>query len=516
MQALIAFENLADYAASVSSVGFVRDPAKSAPDARVAEPAHYVLDRELAQGGMASLYVGQRLSRSGFRKTVVLKRLRADLTANAGAAALFLREAALGASLEHPAIVRVLDLTEIEGTPYLVMEYVRGGDLRLVLRRARRRNRQFLPAGGLYIGRELCAALDYAHGRCLDNGKSIGLIHRDISPANILLSIEGEVKLTDFGIAQADLELGGGPRARGQIGYMSPEQSRGETLDVRSDLFSLAAVLYEVLTGRRLFVGQVGHSPAEVYGTPVLPPSQIEKELPAELDAVLLRALSLSAAERPPSARALYQELLEISQRCRLWMDRASFADHLREVCGPDESAWSTLEERTGTALIASIAAEDVAEHDELSGSLAQQAAAMAAREDPFEPAITVPWPTVSQTPVVAGDSDDTVPFPSGPVRASSASPLADAAAALDADAASGSEERTVPSEKVERFLSGEHAVLTPDLSQSGHRPPVSLGVRFFLHRDRLIGIASGVLVGLALSALAWQLLGLSRCAPWP
>jgi serine/threonine protein kinase len=594
-------------------------------------PARYILDRQLAQGGMASLYLGQMLSAGGFSKQVVLKRLRPELGENPDAAALFLREACLSATLEHPAIVRVLDFTTIDGIAYLVMEHVRGGDLRLVLRRARRRSQRFCPAAALYIGRELCAALDYAHSRCQPDGRPLGLIHRDISPTNILLSVDGEVKLTDFGIAQAEEEQASGPRVRGHVGYMSPEQARGEKLDARSDLFSLATVLYEVFTDRRLFVGLVGQRPSEVYAAKVAPPSQLCADLPVELDAVLLQALALDAAERQASAAILYEQLHDIAQRCRLFMDRAGLARHLRELCGPDPSEWATIEERTATGLIASIDAESfaedgVAEHEEPvsplqgSGGLVEQARAMTALDETSEPAITLPWPTVPRQRIASAAArgsahpeqeapppcDDTMPPLLGPAQRGAAAlpvfsptlaepvlaepvlaprPHAPAPAqahaparsrsgrhfvdALDPDAVTGPAERTVPSAKLTLHSatppssamppsppaavipamppmptpmsslppisnvptlgevtakSGPHVARPEALASTAQhvslqpaaaaprvpRASIAATLGSWLRRERLIGLASGVILGVLLCLLLWTLLGFS------
>jgi len=533
--ASIAFGRADDYSAGVSSVGKAQHSREMHGGEGDAASARYTLDRQLAQGGMAALYLGQRLSRGGFAKPVVLKRLRPELSQNSDARALFLREACLGATLEHPAVVRVLDLTEIEGVLYLVMEYVRGGDLRLVLRRARRRNQRFLPAAALYIGRELCAALDYAHGLCLPDGRALGLIHRDISPTNILLSTDGEVKLTDFGIAQADAGLGQEPRARGHVGYMSPEQARGDALDVRSDLFSLATVIYEVFTGNRLFVGMVGQHPTEVYGTPVVPPSQIYPDVPADVDAVLLEALALPVAERPPSARVLYQRLLGIAQRHCLWMDRSEFSAHLHAVCGPDPAEWATLEERTATALIASVPAETIAEHEspgadilggglpggEFPDDLMTHAARMVAAPPPAdelsEPAITIPWPTLLEGPAGGTESDYTVPLPSTAVTLTKAPRVnvvvegapchgpghdqSQKTVELEPDAS----EATLPSRKL-----SEHSLDMLTTAQNRSTLPPA---RPFLQRERLTSFVCGVLAGLLMAVLIWFLVGFSCAA---
>jgi serine/threonine-protein kinase len=344
-----------DVAPSVAAVAAVAAP-ESVPGS---EGAHYVLGSYLTEGGMAAVYLGKRKAQGGFEKEVVLKRLRPELLHRPGLLELLLREARLAAGLEHPGIVRTLDLAQLDGDYFLVMEYVRGGDLRLLLKRARRLGRQFSVQAALLLGRELLNALDYAHRYRVpgEDGGATGIVHRDVSPANILVSIAGEVKLTDFGIAVA----GAQPlaeeqplRVRGKIGYMAPEQARGEAVDARSDLFSLAAVLYEVLTLKRLFVGQEGQRPAQIYAEPITPPSRL-CALPPEGDAIFLKALALDPAERYQSARDFYDALLGLTRRHGLWLDRAELAQHLRDVCGDDPGAWSMIEERSSTAVLALI-----------------------------------------------------------------------------------------------------------------------------------------------------------------
>ena len=351
----------------MSSVGSVRKVPPPPPDAQVQvvgeEVGGYVLGELLTQGGMASVYLGKRVAPGGFEKTVVFKRLRPELASQPALLALFLREASLSAALEHPSIVRTVDLAKLDGSYYLVMEYVRGGDLRLLLRRARRRGQRFSAAAALHIGRELLLALEYAHSRCTADGWPLGLSHRDVSPANILISAEGEVKLSDFGIAQASAEEGlgdiAGVRLRGKVGYMSPEQACGAQVDSRSDLFALSAVLYEVLTGKRLFIGQPGQPLVEIYQAAIVPPSQLCPELPAACDAVLSRALAARKEDRYQTAHAFYEALLDITRQHNLWLDHAGFAEHLRDICGPDASTWRVLEERTGTAIIPSLGESD-------------------------------------------------------------------------------------------------------------------------------------------------------------
>src|SRR5262249_23472244 len=198
----------------------------------------YVILEYLAEGGMGAIYLGKKLGMGGFEKEVVLKQLLPEFTEQPEFIDLFLREARLSASLDHANIVHTIDLVAAGNDFFIVMEYVRGGDLRTLLKRSKRRGREWKPEGALFIGREILGALAYAHAKTGPEGKPLNLIHRDVSPSNILLSSNGEVKLTDFGIAKANTHRSVFYRVKGKIGYMSPEQARGEKLDHRADLYS--------------------------------------------------------------------------------------------------------------------------------------------------------------------------------------------------------------------------------------------------------------------------------------
>src|SRR5262249_35177408 len=221
----------------------------------------------LAEGGMGAIYVGKKHGAGGFEKQVVLKQLRPEYTEQPEFIELFLREARLSATLDHANIVHTIDLVRAGADYFMVMEYVRGGDLRILQKRARKRKKRLAPAAGLYIAREVLAALTYAHTRGDADGKPLGLIHRDVSPSHILLSAAGEVKLTDFGIAKATTHHSTFYRVRGKIGYMSPEQARSQSLEPRSDVYSVAVILWEMLTGEKLHVAaSLTTSADEMYG----------------------------------------------------------------------------------------------------------------------------------------------------------------------------------------------------------------------------------------------------------
>jgi serine/threonine protein kinase len=330
----------------------------------------YVIVEYLAEGGMGAIYLGKKLGVDGFEKEVVLKQLLPEYTREPKFIDLFLREARLSASLDHANIVRTVDLVNAGEDYFMVMEYVRGGDLRTLMRRARRKHKKFTPQAAVFIGHEILEALAYAHGKAGGDGKLLGLIHRDVSPSNILLSGAGEVKLTDFGIAKAGTHRSVFFKVKGKVGYMAPEQARGEAVDKRTDVFSLGVVLYEVLAGERLFVGDLMSSAAMIYSQKVVPPSQRRPEIPAEIDAVLLKALELDPARRFQSAEEFQDALGRAASRNRLLCGASEMAAHLKDVCGPDPGTWLKLENlgpsgeesqaiAHGTAVLSSMSDED-------------------------------------------------------------------------------------------------------------------------------------------------------------
>jgi serine/threonine-protein kinase len=308
----------------------------------VAMDRYVVLDY-LAEGGMGAIYVGKKLGAGGFEKQVVLKQLLPELTAQPEFIDLFLREARLTAALDHANVVQTIDLVHAEDQYFIVMEYIRGGDLRTLAKRARRRRKRISAAASLYIAREVLAALSYAHQKRGPDGSHLGIIHRDVSPSNVLLSSSGEVKLSDFGIAKARNHQSVFYRVRGKVGYMSPEQAMSRPLDPRSDLYSLAVCLQELLTGERLFVSAgLTTTPEELYAPPIPKITRRRPELPAELDEVMARALSLDPDKRYQTAGQFRETLARLAHKHGLNMTASQLAAHLIEVAGP-VADWTSL-----------------------------------------------------------------------------------------------------------------------------------------------------------------------------
>ncbi len=300
----------------------------------------YVVLEHLSEGGMGAIYVGKKMGAGGFEMEVVLKQLLPEFTQQEEFIDLFLREAKLSATLDHANIVHTIDLVTAGGEYFIVMEYLPGGDLRTLLKKAKRRGKRFSPAAAIYICREILSALAYAHSKRDFDGNPLKLIHRDVSPSNVLLSHAGEVKLTDFGIAKAATHTSLFYKVKGKIGYLSPEQAKSESLDHRSDLYSIAVCMYEILTGERLFVhAGLTTSADEIYSQPVPLISKKVGGLPAELDAIMQKALALSADKRYQTAGELQEALMRCAHRNGLLMSAPELATELRELCGPPE-AW--------------------------------------------------------------------------------------------------------------------------------------------------------------------------------
>ena len=287
---------------------------------------------------MGAIYVGKKLGAGGFEMEVVLKQLLEEFTQQEEFIDLFLREAKLSATLDHANIIHTIDLVTANGEYFIVMEYLPGGDLRTLLKRAKRRGKRFSPAAAIYICREVLSALAYAHVKRDFNGSPLQLIHRDVSPSNILVSYAGEVKLTDFGIAKAATHTSLFYKVKGKIGYMSPEQAKSEPLDHRSDLYSLAVCLFEVLTGERLFVhAGLTTSADEIYSQPVPHVSRKVPGLTTDLDAIMSKALALSPDVRYQTAGEFQEALTRCAHRNGLLISAPEVALELHDVCGPPD-----------------------------------------------------------------------------------------------------------------------------------------------------------------------------------
>lgn len=275
----------------------------------------YVLLQKLAAGGMAEVYLARQSGPAGFEKECVIKRILPSLSEDEQFVHMFLDEARIAARLSHPNIVQIYDLGKIGDHDYfLAMEHVHGVDLQHILEAERGHDGRMPLPIALRLVTNVAEGLEHAHRATGPDGRPLGIVHRDVSPANVIVSIDGVAKILDFGIAKAIARRGHTEVGviKGKIGYMSPEQVQGEPLDARSDIFSLGVILYELTVGRRPFEGE---SPAELslqilHDEPHLPEMVVEG-YPEALSSIVRRALAKRREDRYSSARELARAIEE-------------------------------------------------------------------------------------------------------------------------------------------------------------------------------------------------------------
>lgn len=294
----------------------------------------YQLQKKIAVGGMAELYLAQVSGVGGFQKQVVVKRILPQLAESEELFRMFLDEARIAATLDHPNVVQVYDSCEENGEYFMAMEYLDGTDLR-TLRKVLADSELAIPwEHAIYIISNIAAGLHYAHEKCDFSGDPLGIVHRDVTPHNIFLTCDGVVKLVDFGIAQAqgrmtETAIG---TLKGKLAYMSPEQCRGEPLDRRSDIYSLGIILYELTTGRRIYRSSTEFDLMnEIVDGNIRKPSAL-MEYPGLLEKIVLRCLRRDPSERYQTAQELQAALESFAQEYRLMLSALSFASFLKPL----------------------------------------------------------------------------------------------------------------------------------------------------------------------------------------
>jgi eukaryotic-like serine/threonine-protein kinase len=271
----------------------------------MAEHKYRVLKR-LEAGGMAEVFVGEAVSVQGFRKRVAIKRVLPHLAQNESFIQMFLDEARLSARLNHANIVSVFDISAREDTYFLIMEYVDGANLKRLMDTLQKGGKRFPLGIAVHICMEACRGLSYAHELADESGTPLGIVHRDISPPNIMVTRRGEVKVGDFGLAKAGTQLSQTDPGvvKGKFSYLSPEAANGVTVDSRSDLFSLGIVLWEMLAGRRLFLGESDYATVKLIQKANIPRlSPLNREVDEAFEEILLKALARDPNHRFQTAR---------------------------------------------------------------------------------------------------------------------------------------------------------------------------------------------------------------------
>jgi eukaryotic-like serine/threonine-protein kinase len=314
----------------------------------------YRIIEKLDSGGMAEIYRGEAESVQGFKKQVAIKRILPHLTKNQKFVAMFLDEARLCLFLNHANIVHVFDIGRSGATFFIVMEFVDGLNLRTMTDSLRRQNRRVDLARAIYILMEICKGLGYAHDMTSPDGKALGIVHRDVSPPNILLSKAGEVKLVDFGLAKAasQLEQTDPGVVKGKFSYLSPEAASGIEVDFRADIFSAGIILFEMLTARRLFYGETDYQTVELVRQARVPSlCALNPEVPTELDQIVHRALARDPDQRfqhayelqDALAQFLFSRSLKVTSRDVAWLVRECLAER-QQTLPPAVHAGSVID----------------------------------------------------------------------------------------------------------------------------------------------------------------------------
>lgn len=298
----------------------------------------YTLLRRLAVGGMAEIFLALHRSISGFEKLLVIKRILPNLTQDQEFLQMFLDEARIAATLNHPNIAQIYDVGAVGESYFIAMEYVHGEDLRSIVRGMKKKHTTSFPLEhSLQIIGGVCAGLDYAHTRTDLQGQPLEIVHRDISPQNVLVTFSGDIKVVDFGIARAKMagleQNTDRGQLKGKVPYMSPEQCRGLELDWRSDIFSAGILLFELTTGRRLFRGATEFNTLRMIVEEDYPlPSQFYAHYPADLEQIVMKSLKKEREQRYQSARDLQAELEEFVRQHRIPSSTLNLSKFLEEI----------------------------------------------------------------------------------------------------------------------------------------------------------------------------------------
>ena len=299
---------------------------------------YYLLDR-INVGGMAEVFRAKAFGVEGFERILAVKRILPAIAEDKEFIEMFIDEAKLAVQLSHANICQIFDLGKADSFYFIALEYVHGKDLRALFDRCKQR-----PEGGAvtmpvaqacFVTMKMCEGLDYAHNKKDAQGRELHLVHRDVSPQNVIISYDGEVKLIDFGIAKS---VGKASKTqagilKGKFGYMSPEQVRGLPLDRRSDVFSVGIVLYELLTGERLFTGETDFSTLEkVRNVEILPPSTYNRRIPDELERIVMKTLSKDVDDRYQNAIDLHDDLQAFMYTAGEFYSRKDLASWMKRV----------------------------------------------------------------------------------------------------------------------------------------------------------------------------------------
>jgi eukaryotic-like serine/threonine-protein kinase len=295
---------------------------------------YFLFDR-INIGGMAEVFRAKTFGVEGFEKLLAIKRILPNIAEDEDFITMFIDEAKIAVQLNHANIAQIYDLGKIDDSYFIALEYVSGKDLRTIWERHRKHNLLFPIPVSVYIMIRACEGLDYAHRKKDAAGRDLNIVHRDVSPQNVLVSYEGEIKLIDFGIAKAANKVSKTQAGilKGKFGYMSPEQVRGLPLDRRSDIFAAGIILYELLTNERLFEGDSDFSTLEkVRNVEILPPSTFNRNISEALEKIVMKALAKETDDRFSSAYDMQEELQKFLILSNAHFSRKDLAAYMKRA----------------------------------------------------------------------------------------------------------------------------------------------------------------------------------------
>jgi serine/threonine protein kinase len=299
--------------------------------------------RRLAAGGMAEIFLARVSGLSGFQKMVVIKRILPQLATKSDFVEMFLDEARIAATLQHPNVVQMYDVGVVDGNYFIAMEYLHGEDVRSIMKALYKAEDKLPLEQAIAVVIGVASGLHYAHEKKGFDGKPLDIIHRDVTPQNVIVTYEGGVKLLDFGIAKASNRFGETRfgTLKGKVPYMSPEQCRGEPLDRRSDIFSLGIMLYELTLGKRLYKGASDFEVLKqiVEGT-VTRPSEIDPDYHPKLEQIVMRGLEKERDKRYQTAREMQADLEALVREERMYVSPISLQGFMEQLFGKKIEMW--------------------------------------------------------------------------------------------------------------------------------------------------------------------------------
>jgi len=311
---------------------------------------HYFILEKIAQGGMAEIFKGLTYDFSGLKKFIVIKRILPHIAANRNFIKMLIDEAKIAVKLNHGNIAQTYDLGKVADDYFIVMEFVDGRTLSQIFKKSVELKQPIPLQLGAFVAAEICNGLDYMHRARDETGVPLEIVHRDISPQNVILSYSGNVKIVDFGVAKAAFKLSEMERGvlKGKFAYMSPEQTEGDHVDARSDIFATGTVLWELLTSRRLFKKKTNAETLDaVQKMAIYPPSAYRNEIPSELDEIVMRSLERDPERRYTSATDMGLALTKFLLKHYPEFKPGQVGDFLQEVFQDDDQTADLYQEKT-------------------------------------------------------------------------------------------------------------------------------------------------------------------------